>query len=153
MISLSKLQNKNGVNVNVKPGTNVNVNVDKTIQAEESVKYPPEIPTMDELKELANENEVLKLLIDILQSNPLVINKYIIADDVTLMKFIKLLTDADDVQLDIEDIGEGCCTAKTYRKIHSIYVIKDNETKNLKYDYPRVMKELSDLHISTKFAW
>ena len=69
------------------------------------------------------------------------------------MKFIQLLTGADDVQLDADDLGQGCVTKKTYRKIHAIYVIKDNETKNLKYDYPKVMKELTDLGISTKFIW
>ena len=88
-----------------------------------------------------------------LRSNPLMYNGYIVADDETLMKFIQLLTFADDVQLDAEDIGQGCISKKTYRKVHAIYVIKDNETKNLKYDYPKVMKELTDLGISCKFVY
>ena len=95
----------------------------------------------------------MKLIIEMERNNPLMYNGYIVADDVKLMKFVQLLTFADDVQLDAEDIGEGCITRKTYRKVHAIYVIKDNETKNLKYDYARVMKELTDLGISTKFVW
>ena len=127
-----------------------------------TVCYPPKeaatvpkehIYSETEYNKLKNENEVLKTIIDIQRNNPIIYNGYILADDIKLMKFIQLLTFADDVQLDVEDLGQGCLTKKTYRKIHAIYVIKDGETKNLKYDYPRVMKELTDLGISTKFVW
>ena len=118
-----------------------------------SVSYSAMPYTEDEFKRLKNENEVLKIIIDIQRNNPLIYNGYIIADDEKLMKFIQLLTFADDVQLDADDLGQGCVSKKTYRKVHAIYVIKDGETKNLKYDYPRVMKELTDLGISTKFVW
>ena len=88
-----------------------------------------------------------------LQNNPLVVNKYIIVDDEKLIHFIKLLTRAEDVQIDADDIGQGCLSSKTYRKIHNIFVIINGQTLNLKYDFPKAMKELIDLKISTKFVW
>jgi hypothetical protein len=88
-----------------------------------------------------------------MNENPLRIRDHIIADDTVLIQFIKLLTNADDVQIDAEDYGSGCITKNTYRKINAIYVIKNNETKNLKYDYPAIIKELNDLKICTKFVF
>ena len=173
MVSLSRLSNTPNVNVNVKPNVNVNVGTRPSYEpADEtsanvyndlpitpetkdsgSVRYPPMTYTEGEYIKLKNENEVLKLIIDMQRNNPLIYNGYIIADDVKLMKFIQLLTLADDVQIDADDMGQGCITKKNYRKVHAIYVIKDGETKNLKYDFPKVTKELTDLGISTKFVW
>ena len=143
---------------NVYANLESSISPDISINAYASVKpgavcYGPMSYTEDEFKRLKNENEVLKIIIDIQRNNPLIYNGYIIADDEKLMKFIQLLTFAEDVQLDADDLGQGCVSKKTYRKVHAIYVIKDGETKNLKYDYPRVMKELTDLGISTKFVW
>ena len=107
----------------------------------------------DILMEKDRQIEVLKLIINILQSNPLIVNHYIIADDEALEKMIKLLSNASDVQIDAEDLGVGCITKKTYRKVHSMYVTKDGKTLNLKYDFPDVMKTLKDLRISTKYVW
>ena len=44
-----------------------------------------------EKSKLLRENAVLKLIIDIQHSNPLIVNKYIIADDATLIKLVQLL--------------------------------------------------------------
>ena len=147
MISLSKLTNSSTVNVN----NNVNVNT-----ADIKATYTEPTTESDyatQIKELNNKIEVLKLIIDIQRNNPLIVNKLIVADDIKLMKFIQLLTEADDVQLDADDIGEGCISKKTYRKVHAIYIIKGSTTSNLKYDYPQVTKELIDLGISVKFVW
>ena len=178
MISLNKLSSSPNVNVNVKPSVNVNVNSqEETAPCVDCETTKVKYRTIDEeaddesedafhesseesyqrlkeqLNETRNEVQVLKLYIDMLKNNPLIYNGYIIADDETLMKFIQLLTSADDVQLDADDVGEGCLSKKTYRKVHAIYVIKNKDPKNLKYDYPKVMKELSDLGISTKFVF
>ena len=172
MVSLSKLSNTPNVNVNVKPNVNVNVGTHDTLHQashdtlhqashdtlhqashECSVCYPPPICSESEYIKLKNENEVLKLIIDMQRNNPIIYNGYILADDIKLMKFIQLLTLADDVQIDAEDLGQGCISKNNYRKVHAIYIIKGAETKNLKYDYPRVTKELTDLGISTKFVW
>ena len=107
----------------------------------------------DLVSELKRQIEVLKLIIEIQQSNPLIVNKYIIADDEILEQMIKLLCNAETVQIDAEDLGSGCMTKHVYRKVESIYVTVKGETKNLKYDFPAVMKTLKDLHISTKFVF
>ena len=97
--------------------------------------------------------EVLKLIINVLQDNPLIVNKYIIADDEVLERIILLLCNAESVNIDAEDVGEGCISKNTYRKINSIYVSVKGETLNLKYDFPAVMKTLKDLRISVKYVW
>ena len=106
-----------------------------------------------ENSELKRQIEVLKLIIEIQQSNPLVVNKYIIADDEVLERMISLLCNAEAVQIDAEDLGSGCMTKHVYRKVESIYVTVGGKTLNLKYDFPAVMKTLKDLHISTKFVF
>ena len=64
--------------------------------------------TADDIAKLRNENEALKIIINILQSNPFYVNRFIVADDVKLMELVKLLCNADDVQMDADDIGQGC---------------------------------------------
>ena len=106
-----------------------------------------------EKEQLKRHIEVLKIIIDILHSNPLVVNKYIIADDELLVRMIALLCNASEVNLDADDLGKGCLTKNVYRKINSIYVVVNGETLNMKYDCPTVMKTLKDLHISTKYVF
>ena len=106
-----------------------------------------------EKEALLREINVLKLIINIQHSNPMIVNKYIVADDDALGKMVGLLCNASEVHLDAEDVGVGCVSKKTYRKVNSIYVVVNGETLNLKYNFPAVMKTLKDLHISTKFVW
>ena len=106
-----------------------------------------------EKSKLMRENAVLKLIIDIQHSNPLIVNKYIIADDATLIKLVSLLCNATEVHIDADDVSCGCTTKNTYRKVHAIFVVVNGETKNLKYDFSDVMYTLKELHISTKFVW
>ena len=110
-------------------------------------------PIGETVEDLKRQIEVLKLIIEIQQSNPLVVNKYIIADDEVLERMISLLCNAEAVQIDAEDLGSGCMTKHVYRKVESIYVTVGGKTLNLKYDFPAVMKTLKDLHISTKFVF
>ena len=106
-----------------------------------------------EKSKLMRENAVLKLIIDIQHSNPLIVNKYIIADDATLIKLVSLLCNATEVHIDADDIECGCTAKNTYRKVHAIFVVVNGETKNLKYDFSDVMYTLKELHISTKFVY
>lgn len=122
-------------------------------QAEEATSEKALAVAEDLVSELKRQIEVLKLIIEIQQSNPLIVNKYIIADDEILEQMIKLLCNAETVQIDAEDLGSGCMTKHVYRKVESIYVTVRGETKNLKYDFPAVMKALKDLHISTKLVF
>ena len=178
LLSLSGTKATNDLKVNVVNTSNINLlkspptskHTDKKsgeeIREEEEFKKPvfatyddtqednpyANIST-DDIMQLKNENEALKIIINILQNNPFYVNKFIVADDVKLMELVKLLTCADDVQMDAEDFAQGCITKNKYRKVNSIYVIKDGQTKNLKYDYPGVMKELTELCVSVKFVW
>ena len=106
-----------------------------------------------EKSKLMRENAVLKLIIDIQHNNPIIVNKYIIADDATLIKLVALLCNATEVHIDADDVSCGCTTKNTYRKVHAIFVVVNGETKNLKYDFSDVMYTLKELHISTKFVW
>ena len=133
----------NGEFVSVAPNTTSSFNIDpSTLQSDNP-----------EIAKLLRENAVLKLIIDIQHSNPLVVNKYIIADDATLIKLVQLLCNATEVHIDADDIQCGCTTKNTYRKVHAIFVVVNGETKNLKYDFSDVMYTLKELHISTKFVW
>ena len=173
LLSLSKNKSATkGLKVNVVNTSNINFhksksNASKTssnaIREEESMIPAVYASTIEETNEttsneeevlsLSNEVAALKLIIGVLQDNPFYINKFVVADDDVLMEIIKLLTNADDIVMDADDIGEGCITKKTYRKVNAIYVIKDGETKNLKYSYPNIVQELTELHISFKFVW
>ena len=106
-----------------------------------------------EKAKLLRENAVLKLIIDIQHNNPLIFNKYIIADDATLIRMVALLCNASEVHIDADDVGRGCISKNIYRKVHSIYVVVNGETLNLKYNFSDVMKTLKDLHISTKWVF
>ena len=113
----------------------------------------PIVDDNPEIARLMRENAVLKLIIEIQHNNPLIVNKYIVADDETLMKMVALLCNATEVNIDADDLGRGCLTKNIYRKVHSIYVTVDGQTKNLKYDFSDVMKTLKDLHISVKYVF
>ena len=169
MINLKASKKTGTINVGVNPVTNINVN--------NPVQYPPpdnsnvcpsvnpQFITRDvnvsefnsedpEKAALLREINVLRLIIELQHANPLIVNKYIITDDDLLCKLVALLCNAREVHLDADDLGSGCITKKTYRKVNSIYVINENgETLNLKYDFPAVMKTLKDLHISTKYVF
>mgnify|MGYP003287526908 CR=1 FL=1 len=164
MINLKASKKTPTITVGVNPVTNIHV---AEARSSTNVHYPgPDgvqestaqvvertVTVEDDKNALLRENKVLRIIIDILHSNPLIVNKYIIADDQLLVEIIRLLCNADDVQLDADDLGEGCITRNRYRKVNSIYVVIDGKTQNLKYDFPAVMKTLKDLHISTKYVW
>ena len=164
MINLKASKKTPTINVGVNPVTNIHVaDTHGTTAAhypgpegiDESTKHVAKcsVTVKDCEGALQRENKVLRIIIDILHNNPLILNKYIIADDELLVEMIRLLCNADDVQLDAEDVGEGCISKNKYRKVNSIYVSVDGKTQNLKYDFPAVMKQLRDLHISTKYVW
>ena len=178
MINLKASRKTPTINISANPVTNVHVtnrgpadSVTPTM-----VQYPPSmdngIPNGEfvsvnpcavnisefqsdnpEVSKLLRENAVLKLIIDIQHSNPLIVNKYIIADDATLIKLVQLLCNATDVHIDADDVECGCTTKNTYRKVHAIFVVVNGETKNLKYDFSEVMYTLKELHISTKYVY
>ena len=118
----------------------------------------PETPVRnDELSSLYNMvnnyetvAQALILIIDLIQSNPLMINKYIVPNESTFRDLICVLTNADDVDIKrVEDVG---CTlsSKKYDLIDDIFVIKDGDPKSLKYGYPEVSRLFDRFNISLK---
>ena len=133
LVSLSASKSTKGLKVNVVNASNINLSKNKTqttntLRQEESivpVVYASTLNTEEtnedgtaaeditkeyaqQITRLTNEVSALKLIIDILQNNPFYINKFVVADDTVLMEVIKLLTNADDIVVDAEDILEGC---------------------------------------------
>ena len=108
---------------------------------------------LNELQNIASNNEVavkaLIMIIDILQSNPLIINKLVVAFEDSLKELIKTLTSADDVDIQLVD-DIGCFASSKYHLIEDIYVVIDNESISLKYGYPDVMRLFDRFKISTK---
>ena len=108
---------------------------------------------IDELQFIIKNNETavraLIMIIDILQSNPLIINKLVVAYADVFKELIKLLTSADDV--DIQYVDEVSCFASSkYKLIDDVYVISGNESISLKYGVPDVMRLFDRFKISTK---
>ena len=106
-----------------------------------------------DLAEQLNINEALKIIIGMYQDNPIFVNKLVLTDDAKLEELVKLMTNADQVSVDAEDLGSGCCTGNKYRKVNAIYVKHKDTTETLKYDYPKIMQLLKELGINTKIVW
>ena len=167
----AKLDNQKQV-VTVNPVNNINVSVrspaeiqnGSTSTQETQAVYPDDTgiyvqATQENVNKLTsdlaqeiNNNEALKIIIQMFKENPIYVNSLLITDDEKLAQLVKLLTNADEVTIDAEDIGCGC-TLNDYRKVNAIYVKIKNVMKNLKYDFPDVMKQLKELGINTKVVW
>lgn len=111
---------------------------------------------LNELKQQISDRDkmcqALSLIIEILENNPIIINKWVVADDQTLKQLILLLTDADEVDIQIGDIDCGCSQTK-YSNIQCIYVIKDGTAQNFKYSCPNACRILDTHRISTNLVW
>ena len=116
---------------------------------------------LEEIKKTQPDNEkvihALNLIIETYYSNPLYVNHWVIAESQVLAKLIGILTDADRVDITLQDPTcscSGCCgtSEKSISSIDTIYCIKGNETKEFRYSYPEAKKILDDAHISTKLV-
>ena len=165
-----KQNQKQVVNVNVNPPPptpQVNVVYPKPYEVDEGITVVPatvttqpeaqqqtrDIKQIEELEALLNNSEsvarALIMIIDIMQSNPLIINKLIVSYEQPFKNLVKTLTNADDVDVQfIEDVG--CFAPKKYKIIDDVYVIKAGETQSLKYGYPEVIRLFDRFNISTK---
>lgn len=130
------------------------------------VNYSPEVKTrsvdtsqtsLSDLQSLINSKDNIinaySLMLDILENNPLLINKYVVADIDSLTLLISYLTEADKVDIQESlDVDCSCTGSHKYVAIDKIYITKNNETQNFKYQYPNANKILDDHHISVKFV-
>ena len=109
---------------------------------------------LDNLHAIVNNYETvakaLILIIELLQSNPLKLNKIIVPTEPAFKELIIVLTGAEDVEIRYsEDIACGI-SSKKYRVIEDIIVIKHQEPKSLKYSYPDVIRLFDKFNISVK---
>ena len=92
-------------------------------------------------------------MIDILENNPLIVNKYVIADIDSLTLLISYLTEAERVDIqEALDVDCTCIGGPKYVPVGKIYITNNGDTQNFKYQYPNANKVLDDHHISVKFV-
>ena len=123
----------------------------------EPAQAPVQKPASDDLEHLYsmlnNYETVAKaliMIIDLIESNPLIVNKIIVPTEDSFKELVIVLTGAEDVEIRyVEDVG---CTAfsKKYRFVEEIIVVKDAEAKAMKYSYPDVTRLFDRFNISTK---
>ena len=114
---------------------------------------------LQEVKRQQPDNEklikALSIIIDILYNNPLYVNRFVVAQIDTLKELIKLLTDADSIDITLADptCDCGCCGTNTnIATIDSIYVSKNNSVLEFKYVYAEAKQILEQHHISMKLV-
>ena len=107
-----------------------------------------------QIQDLETKNKFLNLLLTVYQNNPLFINSYVVCPSQLLMEIIKLLTKCDRVDLVLnEDLACGGCTGNDKLiYVSKILVVKDDETRELKYSYNDVYSKLIAYGISLKIV-
>ena len=110
-------------------------------------------PIQAEIQDKDNLIKALSLILDIMRSNPLIINKYIIPSSNNLQELILLLTNSDSVQLQFDDPEVSCfCTPDEYLHVKSIYVTKGTSQYIFKHAFPQAVRILDDNKISSKIV-
>ena len=108
-----------------------------------------------ELDSLEKKNKFLEMLVAMYETNPLKINSYVVCDSKLLMNMIKLLTDADKIELvlDESDVGCGCSRSNSkFIKIDKILVYKNNKAEDLKYGYNEIYTQFIRYGVSLKIV-
>ena len=97
--------------------------------------------------------QALSIMLNLVEHNPLIVNKYIISPKDILINLIQLLTEADKVEIIMNvDVDCGCSSNNKYSIIDKIYVSKDGSTSILKYGFAECLQVLETHRISTKFC-
>ena len=97
--------------------------------------------------------EALSLILDIYERNPLIINKFIVAEENELTRLIFLLTGAEQIELIKSDPDTGCgCKFDKFTYIQKIMIKKNGNVFNFKYSFPNCVQLLETRHISYKIV-
>ena len=97
--------------------------------------------------------QALSIMLNLVEHNHLIVNKYIIAQKDILINLIQLLTEADKVEIIMNiDVDCGCSANNKYSVIDKIYVTKNGNASILKYNYAEALQILETHRISTKFC-
>ena len=79
--------------------------------------------------------EILELLLQIYENNPLIVNSLVVCKATDLMALIKLITDAEKVEIML-DVDKTCqCSQSKFSYIESIFVTKDGKSVDFKYGF------------------
>lgn len=146
--------------------TNINNDVkqEAKIKCESSNVKTREIANQEDIKEDYEQllkllktkdaiTQALSIMLNLVEHNPLIVNKYIISPKDILINLIQLLTEADKVDIIMAvDVDCGCSANSKYGVIDKIYVTKDGSTSILKYNYAEALQILETHRISTKFC-
>ena len=128
--------------------------VERDIVLEETAAPTDFYEELDSLHAIVNNYETvakaLILIIELLQSNPLKLNKIIVPTEPAFRELILILTQADDVEIRYsEDIACGIASKK-YRVIEDIIVVHNQEPKSLKYSHPDIIRLFDRFNISIR---
>jgi hypothetical protein len=127
--------------------------VTREISTEEDIKKDYE-QLLKVIKTKESITQALSIMLNLVENNPLIINKYIISPKDILTNLILLLTEADkvDILLSIDDVGCSCSPSNKYAVIDKIYITKDGSTSILKYGFAETLQILENHRISTKLC-
>lgn len=107
------------------------------------VQQPEELPPAAErdidltadIVQKEKQIEILELLLQIYENNPLIVNSFVVCKAGELMQLIKLITDADKVELML-DADKTCqCSQSKFTYIDTIFVTKEGKTVEFKLGY------------------
>ncbi|KAI5519729.1 protein of unknown function, DUF4106 family [Trichomonas vaginalis G3] len=134
------------------------------VPVKEQPTYPEVSRDLSSVADIRNDYQQLKdklqtqekicqafgIMLNLVEHNPVKVNSYVIAPHEVLKELLKLLTEADDINIKEIEPDVSCCGV-SYNVIDKIYVMKGGETLNLKYSFPDVIKIFDDHNISLKF--
>lgn len=148
-------------------------NINNDVKQEAKIKCESSNVSQMKTREIANEIDIkedyeqllkvvktkdaitqaLSIMLNLIEHNPLIVNKYIISPKEILINLIQLLTEADKVEIIMNvDVDCGCSSNNKYSIIDKIYVSKDGSTSILKYGFAECLQVLETHRISTKFC-
>ena len=111
-----------------------------------------------EIAELTVKNKFLELMLAAYQQNPIKLNSYVIVHYQLLIEMVKLLANADKVDLILEDdhvVSCSCCNDDDHDElihVSKILITVNGVTTDLKYSNNSVYSEFTKLGVSTKIV-
>ncbi len=158
----SEAKSKNNTTISQEQNTNIKItqlpypnipqiDTSKTLSRSNSLS---DLKNYNQLETLEQKNKFLEMLVNVYEDNPLKVNSYLVCNTTSLMNMIKLLTDADKVELVLnEDIAcNSCCSSDKLIYISKILITKNNKTEDMKYAYNDVYSQFIKYGISLKIA-
>lgn len=155
----SEAKSKNNTSISQEQNTNIQINypnvpqlnASKTVSRSNSLS---DLKNYNQLDSLEQKNKFLEMLVSVYEDNPLKVNAYLVCNTTSLMNMIKLLTDADKVELVLdEDIAcNSCCSSDKLIYISKILITKNNKTEDMKYAYNDIYSRFIKYGISLKIC-